>query len=213
MKRWEWSSKILVIGFAVALLGGCVQTPYGPAIAPGPPGPPAVTPGPSHGFLTVGPMDRYYVMNVENNTPFEVRFPRANQVLHRNGYDRVFRERNADFAINIALFQEARDNPNLRGEQMLGGAALGAAAGALFGAIAHAPVTGTIAGAAAGGVLGAATPAASPVIRIDIRTHSFRSGMSSQRTVFVDMANVPPYAVPRVIDIQVARMLRALPAR
>lgn len=219
MKTWEWSSKILAIGFAMALLGGCAATPYGPAVvSPVPPpavapGPPIVTPGPSRGFLTVGPMDRFYVLGVENNTPFEVRFPRANHVLYNKGYDRVGRERRADFAVNIALFQEARDNPDLRGQQMLGGAVLGAAAGALFGAIAHAPVTGTIAGAAAGGVLGAASPAATPVVRIDVETRSFRTGVSARSTVFVDMAHVPPYAVTRVIDVQVAKMLRALPAR
>ncbi len=215
MKTWQWSSKILAIAFAAALLGGCAATPYGPAYVPPAvaPGPPEVAPGPSRGFLTVGPMDRFYVFGVEDNTPFETRFPRANRVLYEKGYERVAREQRADFAVNVSLFQIARDNPDLRGQQMLGGAVLGAAAGALFGAIAHAPVTGTIAGAAAGGVLGAAAPAATPVIRIDVRTHSFRSGRSSRRTVFVDMAHVPPYAVPRVIDVQVARMLRALPAR
>lgn len=212
MKKWKWSSKILVIGFALALLGGCAEPPYygPPAVAPGPP---VVAPGPSRGFLTVGPMDRFYVMGVENNTPFEIGLHRANRVLYEKGYNRVGRERRADFEINVALFQEARDNPELRGQQMLGGAILGAAAGALIGAAAHAPVTGTIAGAAGGGFLGASAPAATPVIRVEIHTHSFRSGMSSRRVVFVDMAHVPPYEVPRVIDYQVAKMLGALPTR
>ncbi|MDR3566955.1 MAG: hypothetical protein P4L43_02900 [Syntrophobacteraceae bacterium] len=212
MKSWKWSSKILVIGFAVALLGGCAEGPYygPPAVAPGPP---EVAPGPSRGFLDVGPMDRFYVMSVENNTPFEVRFHRANRALYENGYERVGGSRRADFEVNIALFQEARDNPDLRGQQMLGGAALGAAAGALIGAMAHAPVTGAIAGAAGGGFLGAAAPAATPVVRIDVHTHSFRTGRSSHRTVFMDMAHVPPYDVPRVLDYQVARMVGALPRR
>ena len=96
---------------------------------------------------------------------------------------------------------------------MLGGAILGAAAGALIGAAAGAPVTGTIAGAAGGGFLGAATPAATPVIRIDVHTNSFRTGMRSHRSVFLDMAQVPPHDVPRVIDYQVAKMFGALPAR
>jgi hypothetical protein len=212
MRSWEWSSKILTIGFAVALLGGCAPgTPYGPpAVAPGPA---YVEPGPSRGFLTVGPMDRFYVLSVENNTPFELGFHRANRVLYENGYERVGGSRRADFEINVAVFQEGRDNPELRGQQMLGGAALGAAAGALIGAMAHAPVTGAIAGAAGGGLLGAAAPAATPIVRIDIHTHSFRTDRSSHRTVFVDMARVAPYDVPRVIDYQVARMLGALPRR
>lgn len=214
MKTWEWSSKILAIGFAVALLGGCAATPYGPSYGVQP-APPAVSPAPGNGghFLSVGPHDHFYVMGVENNTPFDVRFPKANRTLYEKGYDRVRSERRADFSVDIAVFSEARDNPNLRGQQMLGGAILGAATGALLGAAAGAPVTGTIAGAAGGGVLGAAAPAATPVIRIDVRTHSFRTGASSHRSVLVDMANVPPYDVPRVIDIQVSRMLNELPAR
>lgn len=211
MRAWEWSSKILAIGFAVALLGGCAEGPYGPpAVAPGPP---VVSPGPSHGFLSVGPRDRFYVMGVENNTPFELGFSRANHVLYEKGYDRVGRERRADFAVNIAVFQEARDNPDLRGQQMLGGAILGAATGALLGAAAGAPATGAIAGAAGGGVLGLAAPAATPIVRIDVQTHSLRAGSYSRSTVYVDTAHVPPYEVPRVIDNQVANMLGSLPAR
>ncbi len=211
MRASKWSSKILVIGFAVALLAGCAGGGYyPPAVAPGPP---VVSPGASSGFLAVGPGDRFYVMGLENNTPFDVYLHRANHVLYDKGFNRVRNERRADFAVNVSLFQEARDNPDLRGQQMLGGAVLGAAAGALLGAAAGAPATGAIAGAAGGGVLGLAAPAATPVVRIDVRTHSFRSGRNSRRTVFVDMAHVPPYNVPRVIDIQVARMLSALPAR
>ena len=211
MKAWGWLPKILAIGFAAVLLGGCAGTPFTPpAVAPGAP---TVHPGPSSGFLAVSPTDRFYVMGVENNTPFELAFPRANSVLQQKGYNRVRTERNADFAVNIAVWQENRDNPDLRGQQLLGGAALGAAAGALLGAIAGAPATGAIAGAAGGGVLGLAAPAATPVVRIDLELHSFRTGRTPRRTVFVDMAHVPPYAIPRVIDAQVARMLDALPAR
>ena len=223
MRKLGWLSKILVLGFAAALLGGCAAgTVYGPpAVAPGPPevgpaemGPgPEMEPGPSHGYLSVGPMDRFYVLSVENNTPFEVGFHRANRVLYENGYERVGGSSRADFEVNIALFQLARDNPDLRGQQMLGGAALGAAAGALIGAMAHAPATGAIAGAAGGGFLGLSAPAATPVIRVDIHTRSFQTGRSSHSSVFMDMAHVAPYDVPRVVDHQVARMLEALPRR
>ena len=80
MKTWRRSSKILAIGFAAVLLGGCAEPYYGPpAVAPGPP---VVSPGPSHGFLSVDPMDRFYVMGVENNTPFEIGFHRANRGLY-----------------------------------------------------------------------------------------------------------------------------------
>jgi uncharacterized protein YcfJ len=119
----------------------------------------------------------------------------------------------ADFSLDIALSMEARDNPDLRAEHLLGGAILGAATGALFGAVAHAPVTGTIAGAAGGGFLGLAAPANTPMVRIDIHTHSFRDQTVSSKSVVLDMAHVPPYDIPRAIDIQISRMLQTLPPR
>jgi len=215
MKTWEWSSKILTIGFAVALLGGCATTPYGSYYTVNTP--PAENNQPPTGneahYLTVGPQDHFYIMHVENSTPFGIRFPQAHRVLYEKGYDRVRRESEADFSLDIALTTEARDNPDLRAEHLLGGAILGAATGALIGAIAHAPVTGTIAGAAGGGFLGLAAPADTPMIRIDIHTQSFRDQTVSSKSVVVDMAHVPPYDVPRAVDIQVSRMLQTLPAR
>ncbi len=215
MKTWEWSSKILTIGFAAALLGGCATMPYGPyyTVNTPPAEPKQTTTENEANYLTVGPQDRFYIMHVENRTPFGAHFPQADRVLYEKGYDQVGREREADFSLDIALATEARDNPDVRAEHLLGGAILGAATGALIGAVAHAPVTGTIAGAAGGGFLGLAAPAGTPMIRIDIHTQSFRDRTVSSKSVVLDMAHVPPYDVPRAIDMQISRMLQALPAR
>ncbi len=218
MKTWEWSSRILAIGFAVVLLGGCATTPYGP-YGPYSPyytvNPPPVESGqpPAESettVLTVGPQDHFYLMHVENRTPFGVHFPQAHRVLYEKGYDQVRRQAEADFALDIAVIAEARDNPDVRAEHLLGGALLGAATGALIGAAVHAPATGAAIGAAGGGFLGLASPADTPMIRIDIRTQSFRDRTVSSKCVVLDMAHVAPYDVPRVIDIQVSRMLQAL---
>ena len=215
MKTWAWSLKILSIGFAVVLLGGCATPYYGnyytvqqPAVAPNE----APTPDEA-AFLTVGAQDRYYIMHVDNRTPFALRFPQAHRVLYEKGYDQVRRESESDFSLNIALSMEARDNPDARAEHLLGGAVLGAAAGALIGAAFHAPVTGAIAGAAGGGFLGLAAPADTPMVRIDMQTQSFRDNTSSSKSVVLDMAHVSPYDIPRAVDIQVSRMLETLPAK
>ncbi|MGA2938604.1 MAG: hypothetical protein ABSF52_16095 [Syntrophobacteraceae bacterium] len=216
MKTWEWSSKILTIGFAVVLLGGCATTPYGPYYTVNTPPPAESNQAPTENesnYLTVGPQDRFYIMHVENSTPFGARFPQAHRVLYEKGYDQVRREMEADFSLDIALTMEARDNPDLRAEHLLGGAILGAATGALLGAVAHAPVTGTIAGAAGGGFLGLASPANTPMVRIDIHTQSFRDQTVSSKSIVLDMAHVPPYEVPRAIDMQISRMLQTLPPR
>lgn len=217
MKTRKWSSKILTIGFAVVLLGGCatdgayyttVQPPPPPAVSN--PAPPAEN---EAQFLTVGQEDRNYIMHVENSTPFAARFPGVHHVLYEKGFDQVRRQGEADFALDIALSTEARDNPDVRAQHVLGGAILGAATGALLGAIGGRPVLGTIVGASAGGALGLTAPAGTPMVRIDIRIESFREGTSSSSSVVVDMAHVPPYDVPRVIDAQVSKMLESLPAR
>jgi len=215
MKTWAWSLKIPTILFAVVLLGGCATPYYGnyytvqqPAAAPNQA--PAID---EAAFLTVGPQDRYYIMHVDNRTAFAAHFPQAHRVLYEKGYDQVRREREADFAVNVAISAEPRDNPDVRAEHLLGGAILGAATGALIGAAAGAPVTGTIAGAAGGGFLGLAAPADTPMVRIDIQTQSFRDNTSSSKSVVLDMAHVPPYDVPRAVDIQVSRMLQSLPAK
>jgi hypothetical protein len=216
MKTWAWSLKILTTVFALVVLGGCATPYYGnyytvqqpPAAAPNQP--PAVD---EAAVLTVGPQDRYYIMHVDNATPFPAHFPQAHRVLYEKGYDQVRREGEADFSLNIALSTEARDNPDARAEHLLGGAILGAATGALIGAAAGAPVTGTIAGAAGGGFLGLAAPADTPMVKVDIQTQCFRDNTSSSKSVVLDMAHVPPYDIPRAVDMQVSRMLQALPAK
>ena len=221
MKKLERSSKLLTVGLAVVLLGGCASTPYdNPYYSAPPPPPPAAAeqanPTPQQSdpdFLTVGPEDRFYVMHVENNTPFEIRFPQAHHVLYEKGYDQVRRQREADFALDISLFAESRDNPNVRGQHMLGSAILGAATGALFGAAGGRPVLGTIVGASTGAALGLTAPANTPMVRIQIQTRSFRDGTTSGNSVVVDMEQVPPHDVQRVVDIQVSKMLESLPAR
>ncbi|MFZ0928708.1 MAG: hypothetical protein WAN11_08905 [Syntrophobacteraceae bacterium] len=216
MKTWAWSSKILTIGFAVALLGGCATAPYGSyyTVTTPPAENNQAAPGNEANILTVGPQDHTYIMHVENRTPFGgQRFPAAHRVLYEKGYDQVKRQREADFSLDITLSAEPRDNPDVRAEHLLGGAILGAATGALLGAAAGAPVTGTIAGAAGGGFLGLAAPADTPMIRIDIQTQSFIDGTVSSKSVVLDMAHVSPYDIPRAIDMQVSRMLQTLPAR
>ncbi len=215
MKTWEWLSKILAIGSAVVLLGGCATTPYGPyyTVNPAPVEPNQAPMGNEATGLTVGPEDHLYIMHVENRTPFGAHFPQARQVLYEKGYDQVGRQREADFSLDIALTAEARDNPDVRAEHLLGGAILGAATGALIGAAVRAPATGAAIGAAGGGFLGLASPADTPMIRIDIHTQSFRDQTVSSKCVVLDMAHVPPYDVPRAIDMQISRMLEALPPR
>jgi hypothetical protein len=215
MKTLERSSKILTIAFAVALLGGCATTPYGsyytvntPPVASNPTSTEKVA-----DYLSVDPQDRFYIMHVENRTPFRIRLPQAHRVLYEKGYDQVKREKEADFSLDVALTTEARDNPDLRAEHLLGGAILGAATGALIGAAAGNPVTGVIAGAAGGSFLGLASPADTPMIRIDLNTQSFRDRTVSSKSVVVDMAHVSPYDVPRAIDMQISRMLQTLSAR
>lgn len=212
MKRPASTWKILTLGFAVVLLGGCATSAYGPYYT-SQPAPAVSNPSPTPTFLNVGPDDRYYVLNVDNRTSFAIHLPEAHRTLYQKGYDQVRREKQADFSVNIAVTTEARDNPDARAEHLLGGALLGAAAGALIGAAAGAPATGAIAGAAGGGILGLAAPADTPMIRIDIQTESFRDGTTSSKSAVLDMANVPIYDASRVLDIEVSRMLDTLPSR
>ncbi len=215
MKTWEWLSKILAIGSVVVLIGGCATTPYGPYYTVNP-APVELNPAPAGNEpndLAVGPQDRLFLMHVDNHTPFPPHFPQAHQVLYEKGYDQVRRQAEADFALDIALMAEPRDNPDVRAEHLLGGAVLGAATGALIGAAVRAPAAGAAIGAASGGFLGLAAPADTPMIRIDIHTRSFRDRTVSSKSVVLDMAHVPPYDVPRAIDMQISRMLQALPPR
>jgi hypothetical protein len=211
MKTSALTWKILTVGFAVLLLGGCATSPYQPYYTTQ--AAPAVSTPPTPTYLEVGPQDRFYILRVDNRTSFAITLPESHRILYQKGYDEVRRENKADFAVNIGVTTEARDNPDARAEHLLGGALLGAAAGALIGAAAGAPATGAIAGAAGGGVLGLAAPADTPMIRIDIHTESFRDGTTSSKAAVLDMANVPIYDAPRVVDIEISRILDTLPNR
>lgn len=198
-----------IVGLAV-LMSACAA-PMGPnyAVRENAVGPA----GPEH--LSVGPRDQTYLINIDDRTPFGLRdFPRAHDELYRKGYDLVRRRGEADFAIDIMLVGTSRDNPDRRVGNMIGGAALGAAAGALIGAAAGDPGAGAAIGAASGGVIGGvAAPADTPMVRVDITVKSFTDGTITRRSRTVDLANVPPFDVPGVIDNEVSRMLYDLPPR
>lgn len=210
MKAVPRSFKIVTLVCAIAFLGGCAAgpAPYYSVSTPAPP------PGEESGVLRVGPQDQFYVLHLEDHTPFGLQhLPQSMNVLYEKGYDHVKRERKADFALDIAFFGESRDNPQVRAGQMIGGALLGAATGAIIGGALGSPGRGAAIGAASGGTLGLVAPANTPIVRIDIRTQGLRDDYVSYKSAFVDMANVPPYDVQRVIDIQVSRMLEDLPPR
>ncbi|NLI33589.1 MAG: hypothetical protein GX422_12565 [Deltaproteobacteria bacterium] len=141
------------------------------------------------------------------------RLPRAEQLLYEKGYDRVRRQRDADFSIDITLAAGLRDNPDVRAGQAVGGALAGAAAGAIIGGALGDPGPGAAIGAASGGLLGLAAPAATTVVRIDINIQSFREGGSSFASSTIDLAHVPPPEAFHVIDAEIARMLQTLPRR
>ncbi len=195
MRRWVWSAKVLAIGSAVVLLGGCCAlTPCGSRYtvkAPPAESDQALTFNEAD-YLTVGPQDRFYIMLVDNLTPFGARFPQVHRVLYEKGYDQVRKLREADFAVEITLITEARDKPDTKVEHLVGGAILG---------------TGS------GDFLGLSSTADTPMIRIDVQTKAFHDRTMSSKSVVVDMAHVAPYAIPRAIDIQISRMLQGLPAR
>lgn len=200
---------LFVVGLAI-VLGACAA-PMGPNYAvrenaAGPAGPER---------LSVGPRDQAYLLNIDDHTPFGIgEFPRAHDELYRKGYDMVRRRGEADFAIDISLTGTSRDNPERRVGNMIGGAALGAAAGAIIGAAAGDPGAGAAIGAASGGVIGGvAAPANTPMVRVDMTVHSFSEGITTRRSRTVDLANVPPFDVPVVIDNEVSRMLHDLPRR
>lgn len=213
MKTLASSSKILTVFLALALLGGCAVGPTTPYYSVKETTP-AYAGGGETGYLNVGPQDQFYVLHVEDRTPFGLHtLPRAMNVMYEKGYDQARRQREADFSLDISLFAEGRDNPDRRAGQMVGGALLGAATGAIIGAAVGDPGAGAAIGAGSGAALGLVAPADTPMVRIDIRTQSFRDGGASYKSAIVDLANVPPHDVHQVIDLQVSRMLQTLPAR
>lgn len=210
MKPLAWSRKTLTVVCALTLLAGCATGPPAPYYSvqeqPVPAGPAG------GGILTVGPQDRYYVLRVDDRTPFGLhQLPQSFNLLYEKGYDQVRREREADFSLDISLFAMSRDNPDARAGHVVGGALLGAATGAIIGGALGSPGQGAAIGAGSGAALGLVAPADAAMVKIDVRTQSFRDGTASYKSALVDLANVPPYDVQRVIDLQVYRMLQTLP--
>jgi hypothetical protein len=207
--KFQASLKIASVFFALAMLAGCVSGPPGPYYSvseqPAPQG--------GGGILTVGPQDRFYSLHVDDRTPFGLyQLPQSMNLLYTKGYDQVRRQRESDFLLNISFFAMSRDNPEARAGHAIGGALLGAATGAIIGGALGSPGTGAAIGAGSGAALGLVAPADAAMVRIDIKTESLRDGSSSYKSVLVDLANVPPYDVQHVIDLQVSRMLDSLPA-
>jgi hypothetical protein len=199
--------KIATVVFALAMLAGCVTGPPGPYYSvqeqPTPQG---------GGILSVGPEDHYFALQMEDRTPFGLQgMPQAMNLLYSKGYDQVRRQREADFALNMSFTAMSRDNPDARAGHAIGGALLGAATGAIIGGALGSPGKGAAIGAGSGAALGLIAPADAAMVRIDIRTESYRNGSTSYKSALVDLANVPPYDVQHVIDMQVARMLDTLP--
>lgn len=210
MKSLAWSWKLVTVAFAAVLLAGCVA---------GPPAPyysvqeqPVASNG--GGQIMVGPYDRLYLLRVDDRTPFALQqLPQSMNLLYEKGYDQVRREREADFMLSISFYAMSRDNPEARAGHAVGGALLGAATGAIIGGALGSPGTGAAIGAGSGAALGLVAPADAAMVRIDINTQSYRDRTSSYKSALVDLANVPPYDVQRVIDMQVSRMLQVLPGK
>lgn len=210
MKALAWSWKLLGFAFAAVLLTGCVAGTPAPyySVSEQP-----VTES-GGGMLTVGPQDRLYLLRIDDRTPFGLQqLPQSMNLLYEKGYDQARRERQADFVLNISFYAMSRDNPDARAGHVVGGALLGAATGAIIGGALGSPGQGAAIGAGSGAALGLVAPADAAMVRIDINTQSYRDRASSYRSAVVDLANVPPYDVQRVIDLQVYRMLQSLPVK
>jgi hypothetical protein len=166
------------------------------------------------GPFVLGPNDQNYVLQIEDNTPFGIyELPQTGNLLYTKGYDQVRREREADFSIAMAISGGLRENPEVRAGNTLGGALFGAATGALIGAAVGDPGTGAAIGAASGGALGLISPAATNFVTIDLNVYSFSERMDAFRSIAIDLTTVPPHEVRRVVDAEVARILRPMPSR
>ncbi len=201
--------RLLAAFVAAIFLSGCVAGPAGNYYSVNEPDYPA---GPS--LLAVGQMDRTFVLRIDDRTPFGLwHLPMSRSTLYQKGYDLVGRDREADFELDVSFFATARDNPEQRAGNTLGGALLGAATGALIGGALGSPARGAAIGAGSGAFLGLVAPAGATVVQIDIRTRSFRDGTTSYKTALIDLAHVPQYDVQRVVDMQVSRLLETLPSK
>jgi hypothetical protein len=203
--------KVLFLVLLAVALSSCAVAPMAPHYDVVENQVPPPTPEP----LRLDPRDQAYTLRVDDRTPFGLhQLPGTVNSMYEKGYDNVRRDREADFGIDVVLSAAFRDNPNVRGANMLGGALAGAAAGAIIGGATGNPGAGAAIGAASGGVLGAAAlPADTPMVRIDLTISSFHERSSTQRSRTIDLAGVPPQDVQYVVDKEVARMLQSLPRR
>ena len=200
--------RILVCLVLVGILGGCAVGPTGPYYSV------SQNHTENDGPFRLGPNDQYYVMQIDDRSPFGLhRLPQTEDMLYNKGYDRVRKEKSADFSIDVAFSGGVQENPELRAGHTIGGALLGAATGAAIGAAVGDPGAGAAIGAAGGGALGLVAPAATGVVRIDISVYSFNERTTSQKSTTVDLAHVPPHDLHHVIDNEVTRTLHGLPRR
>jgi hypothetical protein len=210
MKALAKISRIMAVALLVGTLGACAEGPSGPyyRVSESP------APVERESQWQLGANDQYYTLRVDDRTPFGLhQLPQAMDLLYGKGYDEVKREKEADFSIDVAFSADFQENPERRAAQTLGGALAGAATGAIIGGALGDPGRGAAIGAASGGALGLVSPASSPLVRININIYSLNERLSSQRSATVDLTNVPPPDVQRVIDMQVSRMLQSLPSR
>lgn len=209
MKTSSRVCSFLVLFCLAGFLGGCVYGPPGTYykvqdnLQPTGGGP-----------FVLGPNDRNYVLQIDDNTPFRIyELPQTGNLLYNKGYDQVRRQREADFSIEISVSGGLRENPQVRAGNTLGGALFGAATGALLGAAVGNPGKGAAIGAASGGALGLISPAATNFVTIDLNVYSYSEHVSAFRSTAIDLTTVPSYDVGRVVDAEVARMLRPMPPR
>jgi hypothetical protein len=209
MRKSRNMYRICVALALILVLGGCAAYPAGPYYRV------------SHNYtendgpISLGPGDQNYVLDVDDRTPFEIHaLPKTDDLLYSKGYDRVRRQKNADFSIEVLLSGGVQDNPEVRAGNTLGGAVAGAAMGALIGAAAAGePAMGAAIGGAGGATLGLLAPAETGLIRIDLTIHSYNEGTTSQKSATIDLTPVPPHDLHYVVDNEISRMLRSIPHR
>lgn len=207
MKGFLKFRSAMIMVLAVAFLSGCAApgTYYSPA---------AVTPPPiASDPLRLGYNDHRYVIQIHDNTPFGIiDLPATQDLLYSKGYDRVRKQRSADFVIEAHFTAGAQDNPNVRAGQTIAGAVTGAALGAIIGGAAAGEAgAGAAIGAAGGAAVGLAAPAYTAFVHIDLNIYSLTDQTTTRRSSTVDLTSVPPPDAALVIDREVARMVSDLP--